>query len=515
MVTLMAIVFVALGAGVPASTQKSPADLTGPWQLFVDDGVIAGKENVTRTYHAFEKHPGNPVLVPDKPWEGHTAYVYGTVLPGEDGAGYRMWYHAWDGKEYRNLYATSLDGLHWTKPELGLIEYAGNTRNNILFRRTQEDHNPQLIYTPWENDSTRRYKLMNWDYGRTPPANIVSGYYGACSPDGIHWTDVPKNPVLRDPGGDVGNFVYDAHAQRYIGYPKVFTEERGFRRRCVGVSETREFASWPAPQRILTPDAFDDRWIAQPGQHTDFYGLCGFPYESMYLGFLWIFRITGAGDDGPIFVELVSSRDGVHWTRQEAPRPPVLPLGPAGAWDSGMVFTTNHPLVEGGIIKLYYGGFNATHAVDAAKAAVGLATLRKDGFVSLDADAEPGSVTTTSLPNTHGALAVNYTATAGGLLHVELLDNKGAVLPGYGRDDCLPLSGDSINQPVLWKSKQTLPDAPEIIHIRFLLKKASLYSFNVEKQDTGNPAGTASIDDMKKARKRQHGGNAASCTNLL
>lgn len=471
---------------------SSPADLSGTWRLFVDDAAIAEKANVSRVYHAFEKFPANPVLRPEKPWEGSTAYVYGTVLPAEDGPGYRMWYHSWAGGAYHNLYATSPDGLHWIKPELGLVGYEGSTRNNILFRRTKEDHNPQLIYTPWEPNPERRYKLMNWDYGRTPPSNTVSGYYGACSPDGIHWTDVPGNPVLPDPTGDVGNFTWDAHGARYIGYPKLFTEVRGFRRRCVGFAQTRDFESWPAPALVLTPDEYDDRWVTTSPEHTDFYGLCAFPYESIYIGFLWIFRITAAGDDGPIFVELVSSPDGVQWTRQDAPRPPILALGPPGAWDSGMLFTTNHPLVEDGVIKLYYGGFDATHADDGAKGAIGLATLRKDGFASLDAGEEEGHITTMPFHNSGGPLAVNYAARGGGSLAVEVLDEQGAVIPGYGRADCLPLQGDSINQTVQWQTSATLPQTPERIRLRFILRQASLYSYN---------AALPAADGAKRERK--------------
>ncbi len=500
MFTFLALLSLTLGADPSAPALRPPADLTGPWHLFVDDYGIEEKTKVSRAYHAFEKSPSNPVLVPEKPWEGSTVYLYGTVLPAEDGNGYRMWYHSWAGGEYHILYATSPDGLHWTKPDLGLVTFDGTTHNNILIRRTKEDHNPQVIYTPWDPAPERRYKLMNWDYGRTPPKNTVPGYYGACSPDGIHWTDAPKEPVLRDPIGDVGNFTWDAHAARYIGYPKEFTDVRGFRRRCVGFDETKDFESWPAPSLVLTPDEYDDRWAAQPGQHTDFYGLCGFAYESQYLGFLWIFRITAAGDDGPVFAELVSSRDGVHWTRQDAPRPPVLPLGPAGAWDSGMIYTANSPLVEGNTVKLYYGGFDATHAVDSAKGAIGLATLRKDGFASLDAGAEEGIVTTTPVRNPGAVLAVNFATHDGGSMRVELVDEKNAVIDGYGREDCLPLSGDSVNQPVQWKTKGALPETPENLRLRFILQNSSLYSFNAGAQPA-NLDHPGSAADMKQARK--------------
>jgi len=455
-----------------AADARSLGDLTGPWRLFVDDHLVAEKSNVVRTYHAFEKHAANPVLVADKPWEGGTAYVYGTVLPAEGGVGYRMWYHSWAG-EYRMLYATSKDGLAWSKPELGLVEYESSTANNILFRRTHENHNPQVIHTPW--DAACPYKMVYFEYGRTPPDFTVTGYYGACSPDGVHWTDVAKMPVLPDSPGDVGNFVWDPLGRRYLGYPKKFSEVRGFRRRCVGYSATMDFGSWPASEMVLVPDEFDDRWVAGEGQHTDFYGLCGFAYETMYLGFLWVFRITDGKNDGPIFVELVSSHDGVYWTRQEEPRTPVLPLGPDGAWDDGMIFTPNHPLVEGGTITLYYGGFDTTHGVD-GHAAIGLATLRKGGFASLDAGAEAGVVTTTPLTDCVGCLAVNYRAPEGAVV-VEVLDEVGAVVPGYGRDDCALLTGDSVDARVTWKGADELPKTDGSIRLRFIIRNAALYGF--------------------------------------
>jgi len=469
----LAIVLV-LVAGSACVHAQQLGDLSGPWQLFADDHLVAEKAGVVRTYHAFERYSGNPVLRPDRPWEGSVVYVYGTVLPNESGPGYRMWYHTWSG-EYRILYATSLDGLTWHKPDLGLIEYGGSTSNNILIRRTHEDHTPQVIHTPWEADPLRRYKLINYDYGRTPPDHVVSGYWGAWSDDGVHWNTAPANPVLVDPG-DVGQFVWDPHAQRYLGYPKKFTDVRGYRRRCVGISTTTNFESWPESTLILIPDEFDDRWVAG-NQHTDFYGLSGFAYESMYIGFLWIFRITDGGSDGPIFVELVTSRDGVNWTRQEEPRPPILDLGTEGGWDDGMVFTTNHPLVEDGVIKLWYGGFDETHG-PSGSAAIGLATLRKDGFASLDA-AGAGTVTTKKLTGLTGSLRINYAVHDDGWLRVELLDEHGRIVPGYRREDCVPLVGDSIDQVVAWQSGDDLPLDAQPLRLRFVLNDASLYSFGV------------------------------------
>jgi hypothetical protein len=470
----MAAFLLCRGAAVEASAAKSLGDLSGPWHLFVDDYLVAHKDNVTRTYHPFEKHAGNPVLNPDRPWEGRNAYVYGSVLPAEDGRGYRMWYHSWADGAYWILYATSEDGLHWDKPDLGLVSYKDSRQNNILLRRTHEDHNPQVIHTSWESEPARRYKLINYDYGRTPPGHIVRGYYGATSADGIHWTDVRRNPVLPDPG-DVGCFVWDPFARHYVGFPKRVTTVRGQSRRCVGFSETPTFEFWPTSTLILVPDEFDDRWTQGGGQRTDFYGLCGFAYESMYLGFLWVFRITDGNNDGPIFVELVSSHDGVNWIRQEPPRTPILAPGDPNAWDRGMIFTTNHPLVEGKKVRLYYGGFDVTHGPD-GRSAIGLATLRKDGFASLDAGAATGTVATRRLIGVREKLRVNCEA-HGGWVKVEVLDESGQVVPGYGRDECDEFKGNSVDQVVTWKGSDRLPEIRGPLQFRFVLQNASLYSF--------------------------------------
>lgn len=457
---------------------RTPGDLSGPWQLFVDDGIVAEKSGLVRRYHAFEKHPANPVLRGERPWEGSAVYVYGTVLPGENGRGYRMWYHGAVGSQYRNLYATSGDGLTWERPALGLIEHEGSKANNLFLQRTREDHMPQVIFTPWEQEPGRRYKLINYDYGRTKPDHLIRGYWAAYSADGIHWTDLPNNPVLPDVG-DVGNLIWDPHAGKYALYTKVYAPVSGYRRRSIGLTRTDDFESWKPAELILMPDKFDDRWVQHDQQRTDFYGLSAFAYESAYLGFLWVFRITDGKNGGPIFVELVSSRDGVNWRRQEGERRPILAPGEPGAWDGGMVLTPNHPLVEGDTIKLFYGGTEHQHGARAAtyRSAIGLATLRKDGFASLDAGAEGGRVSTKLLRHVGGELRVNATFAAGGWLKAELAGRDGRVIPGYSFADSESVAKDGVDQLVSWRRHARLPDGGQILSIRFSLQNASLYSF--------------------------------------
>jgi hypothetical protein len=74
-----------------------------------------------------------------------------------------------------------------------------------------------------------------------------------------------------------------------------------------------------------------------------------------------------------------------------------------------------------------------------------------------------------------GVMQVNYSA-PGGSVRVEVLDADGKVVPGYGRDECEPLTGDAIRGTVAWKSHKELP-AGNAVRFRFILEHAKLYSF--------------------------------------
>ncbi|UCD27301.1 MAG: hypothetical protein JSV03_09215, partial [Planctomycetota bacterium] len=289
----LAIIFIPL----QATGVVSMSDMTGPWQLFVDNYLITDKTNVVRTYHPFEKYEGNPIMVADKPWE-HKVVTGGTILPNEARTGYRMWYSCRTSKEDpargHPLYATSEDGITWVKPALGLVPwYGGSTDNNILPSRASP------IHTPWNADPKRRYTSMAGHKGRYGPS---------WSEDGIHWKAAPK-PQLQD-GSDVGKFQWDPHTRQYRAYVKIIREVSGLRRRCVGFSSTADIESWPPLELVMTPDDFDDRWTKKGTvQRTHFYGCPVYSYETMYIGLVDIFR----GEDekgyfhGPVFTELVTS----------------------------------------------------------------------------------------------------------------------------------------------------------------------------------------------------------------
>ncbi|MHC4674035.1 MAG: LamG domain-containing protein [Planctomycetota bacterium] len=445
---------------------KSVEELAGPWQLFIDDYLIASKSNVRRRYHPFRKYPANPLIVVDRPWEDKVVAVL-AVLPSEDRSGFRMYYYCWtEDKQTKKrgsfmCYAVSKDGLKWEKRNLGLYKWKvdGTKNNNIL-----PNAPAAVMYTPWATDPDRRYH------------GVGGRYHARVSADGIHWRSLSDESIVS--GGDTSHFYWDPHTKKFRCTVKVGATVGGLRRRAVGFSETTDLTKFSPLRLIMAPDDFDDRWC-KPGTvaRTHFYACPVFAYETMYVGLLQIYRAEDAEGyfHGPLWLEMVSSRDGIHFLREEDDRPPLLDIGKFRQFDEGMVLAPP-PVRVGDEIWLYYTGCDGDHDVFPYKSAIGLAKLRKDGFASLDADESLGEILTKKFADVGGTLQVNYNA-RGGSLRIEVLDKNNQVIPGYGREDCEPLTSESIRQAVTWQSKKTLPTDLGPVRFRFLLEHASLYSF--------------------------------------
>ena len=139
-------------------------------------------------------------------------------------------------------------------------------------------------------------------------------------------------------------------------------------------------------------------------------------------------------------------------------------------------------MVVGDEIRFYYTGISGRHwntyHKDVPDHAVGLATLRLDGFVSVETSTE-GTLTTKPLVFLGDTLVVNASA-EGGTLVVEALDADGKPIEGFTRADCAPINTDSVRHIVTWKGN---PDCHLLqarpIKLRFYLKNAKLFSFEL------------------------------------
>ena len=75
-------------------------------------------------------------MVADRSWEGQAVGNDLSILQDDATGKFRMWYRSFNDARSdeadKNLlnYAESTDGLSWTKPNVGLIEFDGSSANN-------------------------------------------------------------------------------------------------------------------------------------------------------------------------------------------------------------------------------------------------------------------------------------------------------------------------------------------------------------------------------------------------
>ncbi|UCH36222.1 MAG: hypothetical protein JSV65_07675 [Armatimonadota bacterium] len=463
-------------------------------QLFLDDANIAGMDGLRRTMHQPLKHSANPVVPADKPWENMTS-VYGTTMYDEHMRRFRMWYligcpsdgeftDADTGERYpipqttRVGYAESDDGVTWAKPDLGQLEWRGSTANNMLAIGRQNPEGMSVLVDERDPDPAHRYKALFWDHAADGchyhqelkrvlwrETTDSDGAYLAWSGDGIHWTHSPHNPVIKAYMDTSQNLLWDPRIERYVAFSRF-----GFGRK-IARSESEGFVHWSEPQLVLECDEAD-------GEASQFYGAGIDVYEGLYVGMLWLYR---EGGDGCIDTQLGVSRDGIRWERV-ADRQVFLPLGDPGSWDDGMARCAERIIRVGDQLYIYYSGVNGPHSgpkfpadtiVRKSKPGIGLCTLRRDGFVSLDAGTDGGSLLARPFPLPAGRLHLNIDARNGRCV-VALQHQDGSVIPGFEQSQ--PISGDRLDAEVNWRG-DTWPSVGQTVALRIALENASLYSY--------------------------------------
>jgi hypothetical protein len=467
----------------------NPAVKAGVRELFMDDYRIEQMVDVQRVVNTPVK---SKILInPTEPWEGNSAYIYGTVLYNEpEGSGYRMWYCAYLKEKYFVCYATSKDGINWVKPKLGIIEFNGNKKNNIC-----RVGGGTVVYDPDDKDASRRYKMMSFD----GEIKENFGYNVYFSPDGFNWTHYPK-PVL--PYGDVSNVSYDREKKLFIATTKQrmlvsnTSVTPGKMDRMAFVSVSTDFINWHAPGQpnslwslAVEGDPADDRLVmSKGGIEANVYGMPVYPYQGIYIGFPWFFDITTYGNgvfaatgDGIIQPQVAVSRDLRHWARPV--RDPVLPVGKAGAWDDGTLYTGTTMQVTDKEMSVYYGAMNLPHGGNAGKmlqyARIAKASWRRDGLVSLyNGGSDTGSITTKTITFTGKTLKVNSKLDDGGSLRVEVLDKAGKVIPDYEVAKSKVITKDQFAILVQWGNVTDLSQLEgKEIKLRFYLLGGNIYSY--------------------------------------
>ena len=403
------------------------------------------------------KYAGNPTMRPQPPHDYQNVHLYGTVLRDPRDGYFKMWYTTWNDQGSYVLYATSPEGYNWTRPKLDVVP-----GSNIVMGPAFKPHGPSVLLDLEELDDSKRFKLLMHPAGS--PA--IQAYY---SPDGIHWQQAQPDPVIAAPSDSHIGFYRDPANGLYHCSFRL----RGCDRR-VWLSESADCLHWTRPVLGIEPDVDD-------GAQTQFYGMTMTPYGNYVLGWLSVLH-TEESDlhygkvQGSLDVELAYSRDGYCWHRAARE---FIPRGAPGSWEAGMVLPSTGPVLLEHKLLFAYSGTPYGHGEHAPTApeCVGAATLRVDGFVSLHAGEEPGELITRQFAVHEPGVYVNADALEGEV-RVAICDGITAKpLAGFTFEDCVPLRGSGIAQPVRWAGN---PDPGIMVNrpIRLAVqaRQAELYS---------------------------------------
>ena len=503
-------------AGAPGSNASDALDVSNQLQLFLDDWLIESTDNVRQVLHS--PQPREVVIEADRPWEDGLMYDPVVIKEGDR---YRMWYRT----NFYTLpahtgYAESPDGIRWTKPNLGLIEFNGSKANNLVWPKPGGKGRALSIFKD-ENPSTppdERYKAIGSQ--PTVGGEKRAGIYALASPDGLHWRPLREEPIIlapaQDPQFDSHNIaLWDATREHYVIYArgwyrdgalpldgkqvgeakhKVLVElstgeVQKFRRiRDIRRYTSKDFRTWSGPEYIdMGPDPlehhlyknaatpyyrrpdlilmFPKRFVSDRKFHPDYpqrYSDRRFPASWKFMGLsdvCFMFSRDGFRFDRRYREAFLRpGRDPKNW----APR--AIEIGPT------LVATGD------GEMSVYYMEHYYLPDVRIRRG-----VLREDGFVSLQGDYEGGSIVTKPLRFTGSHLVINYATSAAGSVRVEIESASGEPVAGYGLDECPEIFGDEINRRVMWNAGSALDKlAGQPMRLKFEVKDGDLFSFRFE-----------------------------------
>jgi hypothetical protein len=503
--------FVALAALIPSMPLHAQGDYfdeTLAISLFAfDDLAIPFTQNLKLEMNRPEKHPDNPVVRrgsdPNDP-DSWAVQFYGSVLKVE--GKYRMWYCAnsvADRKDpnvggsaaWQVAYAESDDGIHWTKPNLGLVEWRGNTDNNLVkMEPFMGTLNVKVIYDPQDPDPSRRYKMgahVWWPKHEKRKVGMLAPYV---SPDGLTWTylgevdpvdaempeaQTPLPPVHIEPVG--GLFKWDG-AYFTSGQNAVATA-RPYHGRVTRVFMSPDFENWHHPSAIGFVRE-QQQILLGPGRSREgeqiHEGNSVWVRNNLLIGICGLWHGGVEWDDVTIDLGLVYSHNAVHFY-EPINEFTFIKRGDDGEWDQGGLLQGQGFENIGEQTLIYYGAWDPRHGGD-PRGGVGLVTLPRDRFGHLSVShktkgkgdyqmLEVVSEFMTYPVELDGDGPHRFYVNADGLgddatLKIELLTHTGKPIPAYAGENAAVVSRSGFQTPVRWDGQEAAIDLPDRIRVK-------------------------------------------------
>ena len=512
------------------SAAEPPPSQEGRTILLVDDHDVLYRSGTERVLHPATRHPQNPLILQDKPWE--VAIAWTSIHRDPKTGKYQLWYQAYAGKRAGDkrlecvvCYAESEDGIKFTKPEFEFHPFKEFKKTNIVLIGNGgygDRYCNSVLVDPNEKDPARHYKMAYYDWsvveGREYP-----GLHVAFSPDGIRWTKHETAPLYRTsydargvpppfadedpykemPGknnavrkrwlypllmADAVDVFHDPVRATFAIYGKMWMDApdgTGAWKHGMGRTESKDFLHWSKPEFLLAPDD-------QDAPDTEFHTSPVFFHSGRYC---CLNQILNRRAKGAIDIELMTSRDGGVWERQFR-RPYFLARSEPGQFDSRSIFSNSTPVVLDDEIRFYYGAYNQSpiggvRAETGHRSGVGMVSIPRDRFAGIRPVARSEQVTLKK-PLEHvgqvtlkpldlaGCRAITLNADAReGSICVELLNEDGFRMRGFSADDAVPISGDSLHHAVAWKSAKLSQLPPGRYLLRLHLNRAEVFAVTI------------------------------------
>ncbi|MBL9146381.1 MAG: exo-alpha-sialidase [Verrucomicrobiaceae bacterium] len=458
-------------------------------QLFVDDFLIE-KTTLKRTFHQAKKFEGNPVFKAETERElgpsvegerGEEA----TTFTGQGGVFYdpseklfKMFYVAgWRGplslatspdmKTWTRKGQLLPEGLRWTGPKLA----TGGSDNCVWLDLNAKNAAERIKY------------LTCWLH--VPKEQRPQGFMHSLHvSDGKTFSDAVPTSIAAD---DYCSFFFNPFREKWVfsikqgtsrGRSRFYFESDDF----LASADWKKSVFWTCTDKLDAPDAAGS--YPGAGETPQLYSLNAVAYESLMVGMHYIHRgpkneICDKGKFPKLIdLELGFSRDGFHWDRPDR-TPFIASTRTEGTWDRAYLHSTAGVFVvlDDQLVFPYMGTSGIApsgHRGMYTGGSIGLATLRRDGFASMDG---PGELTTQAIKFSGKHAFVNFT----GELKVETLDLNGKVT-----DTSKLLSGDHTKQRIEWQKRTDLSSlANKNVKLRFTLTNGSLYSFWITDDENG------------------------------
>jgi hypothetical protein len=443
MPVLLRLLLLPLAVGARAEEAERVFMFVDP--LVVDEGGREAGGGWTVEIAQPVKEAANPLMregtaASGELWDTHWENTYPTVRYDEHAGSYRMWYNSFlhstrPKASGGTLYATSQDGLTWTKPLSSTITWNGTSQKTNLVLLADADPNRGVMFDAHEQNASRRYKALGsfWknlcrEKGSGTPKSATGGTAWppchnlgvAYSADGLvfdHGKDASAYQPGNQPGLDtVGQndgaldlALWDANLDggSYWGLVRIDVDIQclhnpacpdGLRR--TGRFTTKDFEHFsPAKQ------AFHGRY------GYEIYSISPFRLPSWragyYMGTASFYNTTDEANEGYVVCELLQTVDwGANWSRVAQEGTEFIPHGPrdpphgsfsgSRSFDSHTIYTAwagdGSQLLDpknDSISLFYYAGGDAPHSSKKypRNDSIGLARSITHGFAGLRAAA--------------------------------------------------------------------------------------------------------------------------------